>query len=70
MDRFSFLNTLHTGFIEEMYEKYLKDPDAVEASWRSFFQGYDLANSDYSPELGEEEGKEIPEQVYKEFFPR
>ena len=67
MDRFSFLNTLHTGFIEEMYEKYLKDPDAVEASWRSFFQGYDLANSDYSPELGEEEGKEIPEQVYKEF---
>ncbi len=67
MDRFSFLNTLHTESLEEMYEKYLKDPDAVEASWRSFFQGYDLANSDYSPELGGERDQEIPEQVYKEF---
>ena len=67
MDRFSFLNTVHTGFIEDLYEKYLENPDAVEPSWRSFFQGYDLANSDFSLD-GEEEGDvEIPEQVYKEF---
>ncbi|WKK66697.1 2-oxoglutarate dehydrogenase E1 component [Lutimonas zeaxanthinifaciens] len=66
MDRFSFLNTVHTGFIEDLYQQYLKDPDAVEPSWRSFFQGYDLANSDYS--LEEEEPEvEIPQQVYKEF---
>ena len=67
MDRFSFLNTVHTGFIEDLYEKYLENPDAIEPSWRSFFQGYDLANSDFSLD-GEEEGDvEIPEQVYKEF---
>src|SRR5210317_1381314 len=66
MDRFSFLNTIHTGFIEDLYQKYLKDPDTVEPSWRSFFQGYDLANSDYSLD-GEMEDVEIPQQVYKEF---
>ncbi|MEL4455620.1 2-oxoglutarate dehydrogenase E1 component [Lutimonas vermicola] len=66
MDRFSFLNTVHTGFIEELYQQYLIDPDSVEPSWKSFFQGYDLANSDYSLE-NDESDIEIPQQVYKEF---
>ena len=66
MDRFSFLNTVHTGFIEELYQQYLKNPDTVEPSWKSFFQGYDLANSDYSLEEDEVD-VEIPQQVYKEF---
>jgi len=66
MDRFSFLNTVHTGFIEDLYQQYLKNPDAVEPSWRSFFQGYDLANSDYTLEADEPD-VEIPHQVYKEF---
>lgn len=66
MDRFSFLNTVHTGFIEELYQQYLENPDSVEPSWKSFFQGYDLANSDYSLE-DEEVDVEIPQQVYKEF---
>ncbi len=73
MDRFSFLNAIHTEFIEELYQKYLKYPDAVEASWRSFFQGYDFANANYSLE-GEENQLQngilttaIPEDVHKEF---
>ena len=67
MDRFSFLNTVHTEFIADLYEQYLKHPDAVEPSWRSFFQGYDLANADYSFEGEKNNDVEIPEQVYKEF---
>ena len=39
MDRFSFLNAAHSGFIEDLYLKYLKSPDEVEPSWRSFFSG-------------------------------
>ncbi len=66
MDRFSFLNTIHTEQIAELYEQYLKDPDVVEPSWRSFFQGYDLANSDYSIGDSEEE-EQIPQHVLKEF---
>ncbi len=67
MDRFSFLNTVHTEFIADLYEQYLKTPDAVEPSWRSFFQGYDLANTDFSIDGEENSDVEIPQQVYKEF---
>ena len=67
MDKFSFLNAAHTGFIAELYDQYLINPDAVEPSWRSFFQGYDLANEDYS--FSEEEiAPEIPQEVKKEFL--
>ena len=67
MDRFSFLNTVHTEFVSDLYEQYLENPDAVEPSWKSFFQGYDLANSDYSLSGDENTDVQIPEQVYKEF---
>ncbi|AUC16949.1 2-oxoglutarate dehydrogenase E1 component [Tenacibaculum sp. SZ-18] len=67
MDKFSFLNAAHVGFISELYEQYQKNPDAVEPSWRSFFQGYDLANENFSL-TDEEEEVEIPEEVRKEFL--
>ncbi|CAL2055195.1 subunit of E1(0) component of 2-oxoglutarate dehydrogenase [Tenacibaculum sp. 190524A05c] len=67
MDKFSFLNAAHVGFISELYEQYQKNPDAVEPSWRSFFQGYDLANENFSLTEDEEE-IEIPEEVRKEFL--
>ncbi len=68
MDKFSFLNAAHTGFIGDLYEQYLKDPDAIEPSWRSFFQGYDLANENYSLTDDQEISTEIPEEVRKEFL--
>lgn len=42
MDKYSFLNTAHTSFFSELYDKYLKNPDSVEPSWRAFFQGFDF----------------------------
>ena len=66
-DKFSFLNAAHTGFIADLYDKYLVNPDAVEPSWRSFFQGYDLANENYSLK-DEEDSLEIPVEVRKEFL--
>jgi 2-oxoglutarate dehydrogenase E1 component len=67
MDKFSFLNAAHTGFIADLYDKYLENPDAVEPSWRSFFQGYDLANEDYSLK-DDEDLTEIPSEFRKEFL--
>jgi 2-oxoglutarate dehydrogenase E1 component len=67
MDKFSFLNAAHTGFIADLYDKYLVNPDAVEPSWRSFFQGYDLANEDYSLK-DKEDSTKIPSEVHKEFL--
>ena len=67
MDKFSFLNAAHTGFIADLYDQYLINPDAIEPSWRSFFQGYDLANENYSL-TDDEESSEIPLEVRKEFL--
>jgi 2-oxoglutarate dehydrogenase E1 component len=67
MDKFSFLNAAHSGFIADLYDQYLVNPDAVEPSWRSFFQGYDLANENYSL-TDEEVAVEIPQEVRKEFL--
>ncbi|MCL4120068.1 UNVERIFIED_CONTAM: hypothetical protein GTU68_066548 [Idotea baltica] len=67
MDKFSFLNAAHTGFIADLYDQYLVNPDSVEPSWRSFFQGYDLANEKYSLTDNDDE-VEIPQEVRKEFL--
>jgi 2-oxoglutarate dehydrogenase E1 component len=45
MDRFSFLNAAHTEFFADLYDQYLENPDSVEPSWRSFFQGFDFGSS-------------------------
>ncbi len=72
MDKFSFLNAVHAGFIEDLYEQYQKYPDSVEPSWRSFFQGYDFATEEYS--LSNDDVRfdnsqvVIPEEVKKEFL--
>jgi 2-oxoglutarate dehydrogenase E1 component len=69
MDKFSFLNAAHTGFIADLYDQYLINPDAVEPSWRSFFQGYDLANENYSfSDEANNTSLEIPIEVKKEFL--
>ncbi|MGV3460682.1 MAG: 2-oxoglutarate dehydrogenase E1 component [Flavobacterium sp.] len=79
MDRFSFLNAAHTAFFADLYDQYLLSPDSVEPSWRSFFQGFDFANSGYgdgfegtataqnapAQPVGDYSG--IPEKLQKEF---
>ena len=64
MDNYSFLGTVPGAYIEAIYEQYLKDPDGVEPTWRSFFQGFDFAKEVYS-EDGQEE---VPDSVRKEFL--
>lgn len=52
MDRFSFLNAAHTEFFAQLYDEYLENPDSVEPSWRSFFQGFDFGMQTYNEEHG------------------
>ena len=69
MDKFSFLNAAHTSYFSELYEQYLHNPDAVEPSWRAFFQGYDFGTENYGldGEIIEGVSTQIPENVQKEF---
>ncbi|WP_281238187.1 MULTISPECIES: 2-oxoglutarate dehydrogenase E1 component [Flavobacterium] len=50
MDRFSFLNAAHSEFFAQLYDQYLENPDSVEPSWRSFFQGFDFGMTTYNEE--------------------
>jgi 2-oxoglutarate dehydrogenase E1 component len=50
MDRFSFLNAAHTEFFAQLYDQYLVNPDSVEPSWRSFFQGFDFGMATFNEE--------------------
>lgn len=75
MDRFSFLGGLHSAFIDDLYQKYLKSPDSIEPSWRAFFQGYDFALEEYAEEPNTNghaldyalNHAEIVEEIKKEF---
>jgi len=69
MDKYSFLNAAHTAYFADLYDQYLKNPDAVEPSWRAFFQGYDFGSESYGldGEIVEGVSTQIPEQLQKEF---
>ncbi|KJD35185.1 2-oxoglutarate dehydrogenase [Tamlana sedimentorum] len=69
MDKYSFLNAAHTAYFAELYEQYLQNPDAIEPSWRAFFQGYDFGSENYgiNGEIIEGVSTQIPEQLQKEF---
>ena len=78
MDKYSFLNAAHTSFFAELYDKYLKNPDSVEPSWRAFFQGYDFGSEialdeldiqtlTTAPGINNGQQLEMPESLQKEF---
>ena len=77
MDKYSFLNTAHTSFFSELYDKYLVNPDSVESSWRAFFQGFDFGVESSLDGLDINENRttvmvngaksEMPESLQKEF---
>ena len=77
MDRFSFLNAAHTEFFAQLYDQYLDNPDSVEPSWRSFFQGFDFGMATYNEENAAEQmamyssnsvaSGQVSEKVLKEF---
>ncbi len=62
MDKYSFLGSIHISFYDQLYSQYLDDPDSLDASWRSFFQGYEFANEPYNALQ-----KELPIEISKEF---
>lgn len=78
MDKYSFLNAVHTSYFSELYDKYLTNPDSIEPSWRAFFQGFDfgiessLDELDIDPEnrttvMINGNQVEMPESLQKEF---
>ena len=71
MRTLDFLNPSNIHYILSLYEQYKKDPNSVEPSWRTFFEGFELALSiNYDKDTSapiDYEHSEIVEQIEKEF---
>ena len=42
MERATFANPANLSLIEDYYERWRADPSSVDASWRIFFEGFEL----------------------------
>lgn len=47
MDDFSYLGNSEIEGIEKLYEIYKKTPEALDQSWRKFFEGFEFARKKY-----------------------
>ncbi|MBN1199066.1 MAG: 2-oxoglutarate dehydrogenase E1 component [Bacteroidales bacterium] len=52
MDTFSYLNNLDNSVLEELFERFKRDPMSVEESWRKFFEGFEFCQINYKAEEG------------------
>lgn len=43
MKPYDFATHANQDYVEQMFEQYRKDPQSVDAEWRTFFAGFDLA---------------------------
>ncbi len=64
MADFSFITNAHPSYIDSMYQRYMENPEMVEQSWRTFFQGFEFAKEHAN---GETETRAEVEFTSKEF---
>ena len=43
MKDFQYITNAHPGYVENLYNDFLKDPETVDPEIRKFFEGYDFA---------------------------
>ncbi len=50
MDTYNFLNSNDPAAIEDLYQRFKNNPEELDAGWRSFFEGFDFAARNYTPQ--------------------
>ena len=51
MEKYSYLKSSHATYIEQLQDLYHQDPDALDPSWRYFFEGLELESTQRSAAL-------------------
>ncbi|MFZ1659604.1 MAG: 2-oxoglutarate dehydrogenase E1 component [Flavobacteriales bacterium] len=73
MDKNAFLSNIDPAAIDAVYQQYKTDPGSVSPDWARFFEGFDLARTQYpelpgqSPSANGMAGESSHENVAKEF---
>lgn len=60
MDKFTYIGNSDVNAIDDLYQKYVSNPESVDIQWARFFEGVDFAKTDF-------ENGGIPENFQKEF---
>ena len=47
MDKYSYLSNADVSFIDDLYQKYKTDPEAVDISWQRFFEGFEFSHGKF-----------------------
>ncbi|MCG8575710.1 MAG: 2-oxoglutarate dehydrogenase E1 component [Flavobacteriales bacterium] len=59
MDKFTYVGNGDVNAIDDLYNKYVEDPNSVDIQWARFFEGVDFAKTDF-------ENGGIPENFQQE----
>ena len=55
MDQYSYIANTDAAYVDQLYQSYKQDPQAVDESWQQFFKGFD-----FSLEYGEKTNGNAP----------
>lgn len=47
MDKYSYIANAHVAYIDELYAEYKSSPETIDPSWRTFFDGFEFAITQY-----------------------
>ena len=47
MDKYSYISNADVNFIDDLYQKYKSDPNAVDTSWQRFFEGFEFSQDNF-----------------------
>jgi 2-oxoglutarate dehydrogenase E1 component len=69
MDKHSYLSNADGAALEALYQQYLNDPASVDAGWARFFEGFELARTEFDVLPGAQSTKGGPggDHLRKEF---
>lgn len=57
MLKFSYLKSINSDYIDELFQRYLADPNSIDDSWRYFFDGLELGTVSSPSENGHSNGR-------------
>ncbi len=44
MNKYSYISNSEVNAIDELYKRFIENPESVDISWRRFFEGFEFAN--------------------------
>ena len=47
MDKYSYISNADVNFIDDLYQQYKADPNAVDTSWQRFFEGFEFSHGKF-----------------------